>query len=32
MSLIEHEWRIGNGAADRRVFVVITGQAIRTHR
>jgi predicted nuclease of predicted toxin-antitoxin system len=32
MSLIEHEWRIGNGAADRRMFVVITGQAIRTHR
>lgn len=32
MSLIEHEWQIGNGSSDRRMFVVITGQAIRTHR
>jgi len=32
LSLIEHEWAIGRGAGDRRMFVVITGQTIRTHR
>lgn len=32
MSLIEHEWRVGNASSDRRMFVVITGQSIRTHR
>ena len=32
MSLIEHEWMVGNVGADRRMFVVITGNAIRTHR
>lgn len=32
MSLIQHEWKIGNGNGDRRMFVVITGQAIRTYR
>jgi predicted nuclease of predicted toxin-antitoxin system len=32
MSLIEHEWRAGNGKCDRRMFVVITGTTIRTHR
>ena len=32
MSLIEHEWAVGNGDCDRRMFVVITGNAIRTHR
>ncbi|MBV9841376.1 MAG: DUF5615 family PIN-like protein [Sphingomonadaceae bacterium] len=32
LSLIEHEWEIGNGQSDRRMFVVITDQTIRTHR
>jgi len=32
MSLIEHEWRNGNGLHDRRMFVVITEKTIRTHR
>jgi predicted nuclease of predicted toxin-antitoxin system len=32
MSLIEHEWQNGNGPLDRRMFVVITEQTIRTHR
>lgn len=32
MSLIEHEWKVGNGERDRRMFVVISSQAIRTHR
>jgi len=32
MSLIEHEWAIGTGERDRRLFVVITSQTIRTHR
>lgn len=32
MSLIQHEWKIGNGLSDRRMFVVITGTTIRTHR
>lgn len=31
-SLIEHEWVYGNGRADRRMFIVITGTTIRTHR
>jgi predicted nuclease of predicted toxin-antitoxin system len=32
LSLVEHEWAIGNQSSDRRMFVVITGAAIRTHR
>jgi len=32
LSLIEHEWGIGSEGSDRRIFVVITGSAIRTHR
>jgi predicted nuclease of predicted toxin-antitoxin system len=32
LSLIEHEWAIGRSASDRRMFVVITSQTIRTHR
>lgn len=32
MSLVEHEWTIGAAAQDRRMFVVITAQSIRTHR
>jgi predicted nuclease of predicted toxin-antitoxin system len=32
LSLIEHEWSFGKGSRDRRLFVVITSQTIRTHR
>lgn len=34
MSLIEHEWDMGASAhsGDRRMFVVITAETIRTHR
>ena len=34
MSLIEHEWQIGAGleSRDRRMFVVITSDSIRTNR
>lgn len=32
MSLIEHEWAVGRGHRDRRMFVVITAETIRTHR
>jgi predicted nuclease of predicted toxin-antitoxin system len=32
LSLVEHEWKVGNGANDRRMFVVICTQVIRTHR
>jgi predicted nuclease of predicted toxin-antitoxin system len=32
LSLIEHEWAIRTSAGDRRMFVVITSQTIRTHR
>lgn len=32
LSLIEHEWAVGNGEKDRRMFVVVTAQTIRTHR
>jgi len=32
LSLIEHEWEVGNGTKDRRMFVVIGAEAIRTHR
>lgn len=32
LTLIEHEWRVGNGPRDRRMFVVITANSIRTHR
>jgi hypothetical protein len=30
--LVRHEWRVGNGDKDRRMFVVITHNTIRTHR
>ena len=33
LSLIEHEWLHGhNEGLDRRMFIVITNQSIRTHR
>lgn len=32
MSLIEHEWHRRSEARDRRMFVVITANSIRTHR
>jgi len=32
LSLIEHEWAFRNTSRDRRLFVVITAQTIRTHR
>jgi predicted nuclease of predicted toxin-antitoxin system len=32
LSLIEHEWKVGRGNADRRMFVVICPEVIRTHR
>ena len=32
MSLIEHEWTFSGGKRDRRMFVVIGGASIRTHR
>lgn len=33
LSLIQHEWLYGhNRRSDRRMFVVITSQSIRTHR
>ena len=34
ISLIEHEWAVGAGieSRDRRMFVVITSNTIRTHR
>lgn len=32
MSLIEHEWQKGCDQRDRRMFVVITANTIRTHR
>jgi len=32
LSLIEHEWKVGSGARDRRMFVVIKTESIRTHR
>jgi predicted nuclease of predicted toxin-antitoxin system len=32
LSLIEHEWSAGNAARDRRMFVVITSDTIRTYR
>jgi predicted nuclease of predicted toxin-antitoxin system len=32
LTLIEHEWIVGNGARDRRMFVVICSTVIRTHR
>lgn len=32
LSLIDHEWHVGNGAKDRRMFVVIGPETIRTHR
>lgn len=32
MTLVEHEWKFGNGDRDRRMFVVIQSKTIRTHR
>lgn len=32
LSLIEHEWDYGKGTTDRRMFVVIKTETIRTHR
>ena len=32
MTLIEHEWNAGVGNRDRRMFIVITSDSIRTHR
>lgn len=32
LSLIEHEWAVGNGTKDRRMFVVICTDVIRTYR
>jgi predicted nuclease of predicted toxin-antitoxin system len=32
LSLIEHEWAFGNGGRDRRMFVVVKSETIRTHR
>jgi predicted nuclease of predicted toxin-antitoxin system len=32
LSLIEHEWKVGGAGRDRRMFVVITSESIRTHR
>lgn len=32
LSLIDHEWEFGNGQKDRRMFVVICPEVIRTHR
>jgi predicted nuclease of predicted toxin-antitoxin system len=32
LSLVQHEWDYGAGQKDRRMFVVITTETIRTHR
>ncbi|MBA3667406.1 MAG: hypothetical protein H0W65_06760 [Sphingomonas sp.] len=32
LSLIEHEWTVAQDGRDRRLFVVVTGQAIKTIR
>lgn len=32
LSLLEHEWALSGDSHDRRMFVVITGATIRTHR
>lgn len=32
MSLIEHEWKVGNSQSDRRMFVVLCDSVIRSHR
>jgi predicted nuclease of predicted toxin-antitoxin system len=32
LSLIDHEWTVGNGERDRRIFIVIGSDVIRTHR
>ncbi|WP_443147463.1 DUF5615 family PIN-like protein [Prosthecomicrobium sp. N25] len=32
LSLIDHEWNVGQDSRDRRMFVVITPESIRTHR
>jgi predicted nuclease of predicted toxin-antitoxin system len=32
LSLIDHEWKVGNESSDRRMFIVITSETFRTHR
>ena len=32
LSLIEHEWAVAIGSSDRRMFIVIGTDVIRTHR
>lgn len=32
LSLIEHEWKVGGGERDRRMFIVICTDVIRTYR
>jgi len=32
LSLIEHEWEVAHRSKDRRMFVVISADVIRTHR
>ncbi|MFT0862296.1 DUF5615 family PIN-like protein [Ancylobacter sp. G4_0304] len=32
LSLIDHEWEWSAGKKDRRIFVVISSESIRTHR
>jgi predicted nuclease of predicted toxin-antitoxin system len=32
LSLVDHEREVGNGAKDRRMFVVIGAEVMRTHR
>jgi len=32
LSLVEHEWRVGGGSRDRRMFIVICTDVIRTYR
>jgi predicted nuclease of predicted toxin-antitoxin system len=32
LSLIKHEWGIADGSRDRRIFIIITADTIRTNR
>jgi predicted nuclease of predicted toxin-antitoxin system len=32
VSLIEHEWGVGGGARDRRIFIVICDSVVRSYR
>jgi predicted nuclease of predicted toxin-antitoxin system len=32
ISLIEHEWGVGGGERDRRMFIVICDSVVRSHR